>query len=137
MKFSLRNISYILFIVPPSCPQHWYIDTMIQWYNDTISLLFPNLLPRSYNEFLPKKNNMSDIHSQEHVTLLVGLNLIETDFFPLMLWSLKIKIYVSGKFLAHWINKTIVDTILAYFWHTYAICTVKHVLLHKWHTMHC
>ena len=82
---------------------------MIQY--DTISLLFPNLLPRSNNEFLPKKNNMSDIHSQEHVTLLVHLNLIETDFFSLD------ALVIENQNICFWHTES-TRQFLIQFWHT-------------------
>lgn len=73
MQFSLRNIFYMyihIYILLNDCASIVLnMDTLRQ----THSLLFPN--PNLLN-------NTSDIHSQVYVTLLVCLNLNETNFSP-------------------------------------------------------
>ena len=69
-----------------------------------------------------KARHQISINSQEHVTLLVWNWFFSHDALVNL-----ISRYVSGKCLAHWINRIVIDTILTYILHTNAICkTLRH-----------
>ena len=119
MYNSLWEIHYIHIIGIQLFYLHLAI-TLIQWYNQP-PLISSLLFFSPYNKLLTKTKQ--DIWHPFTGTCHTAspLKFNETDFFPMMLLSVLISRYVSGKFLAHWINRIVTNTILAYFWHTNSI----------------
>ena len=101
------HITGIHFLLHPALN----IETMIQ----PAPFIFKSALS-PYNKFLTKTKQSIQHPFPGKCQIASPLKFKWNWFFPWCFGK-----YVSGKFLAHWINRIVIDTILVYFWHKFNV----------------